>query len=220
MNPSSSFLWTITTWASAAAVYILPIIMACRYKCKNRTLIIILHIVLTLIGFWLSIPIGGIVSFIMIAVDKRKSAFYEDTGKNIVWLHIGLYALSILLLFAPLVDRDILDYVGLEKRVNILFFLKGNELYSIAGVNILQLVAWCMIVLPIIGFIVNLIFRDARKLIGANSILQIFIASSMASFHVAFGGYTGFAITCEAVIILISAISLFISAFLTSYVDN
>lgn len=60
---------------AGATLWILPIVMACKFRCKNKNLIIILDIVLSFIG------IGSIVAFIMIAVDKKKSEYYENTGK-------------------------------------------------------------------------------------------------------------------------------------------
>lgn len=108
---------------AGATLWILPIVMACKFRCKNKNLIIILDIVLSFIG------IGSIVAFIMIAVDKKKSEYYENTGKNIAWLHIVLYALSILALFTPLAKVKYFENYDVDgiTSFNLNFFLGKKE---------------------------------------------------------------------------------------------
>lgn len=209
---------------AGATLWILPIVMACKFRCKNKNLIIILDIVLSFIG------IGSIVAFIMITVDKKKSEYYENTGKNIAWLHIVLYALSILALFTPLAKVKYLSNYEIDgiTSFNLSAFLGKKD--SLIGTfmqsddyKLLAVMLWFMIAILLIGLIVNLIFRDARKLIGVNAILQSFNTLMIAIFAVSFNnGLTvpGMAFLLNALISIVFIISLYVTVNKTSYVDN
>ncbi len=207
-----------------ATMFILPIVMACRFQCKNRVLIIILHIVLSFFG------IGSIVSLIIIAVDKKKSQFYEDTGKNIARFHIVLYVLSILALFTPMAKvKHLEDYkINGLTSFNLGFFLgKKDELIGQLmnqdDYKLMLIMIWIMIGILTLGLILNLIFRDARKLIGINTILQGVNAVMMMMFVSSFdNGITvpGIAFVWEGLITIVFVISLYIVTLKTSYVDN
>lgn len=220
----ATILWGIALILASATFYILPIVMACRFRCKNRVLIIVLHIVLSFFG------IGSIVSLIMIAVDKKKSQFYEDTGKNIVWFHIILYALSILVLFTPMAKvKHLEDYeINGLTSFNLGFFL--GKKYELIGrlmnqddYKLMLIMIWVIIGILALGFILNLIFRDARKLIGINIILQGVNAGMMMLFVGSFdNGITvpGIAFVWEGLITIAFVISLYIVTLKISYVDN
>lgn len=209
---------------AGATLWILPIVMACKFECKNKKLIIFLNIILSFIG------IGSIVAFIMIAVDKKKSKYYENTGKNIAWLHIVLYALSILALFTPLAKVRYLEDYDIDNvtSFNLSFFL--GEKNSIIGTfmrsddyKLIAVLLWIMIAILVIGLIVNLIFRDARKLIGVNAILQSLNSLMIALFAISFNNsltVPGMAFLLNAFISIIFIISLYVTANKTSYVDN
>ena len=209
---------------AGATLWILPIVMACKFRCKNKNLIIILDIVLSFIG------IGSIVAFIMIAVDKKKSEYYENTGKNIAWLHIVLYALSILALFTPLAKVKYFENYDIDgiTSFNLSFFLGKKE--SLIGTfmrsddyKLIAVLLWIMIAILVIGLIVNLIFRDARKLIGVNAILQSLNSLMIAIFVIPFNnGLTvpDMAFLLNAFILIIFIISLYVTVNKTSYVDN
>lgn len=209
---------------AGATLWILPIVMACKFRCKNKNLIIILDIVLSFIG------IGSIVAFIMIAVDKKKSEYYENTGKNIAWLHIVLYALSILALFTPLAKVKYFENYDIDgiTSFNLSFFLGKKE--SLIGTfmrsddyKLIAVLLWIMIAILVIGLIVNLIFRDARKLIGVNAILQSLNSLMIAIFAISFNNdltVPGMAFLLNAFISIIFIISLYVTVNKTSYVDN
>lgn len=209
---------------AGATLWILPIVMACKFRCKNKNLIIILDIVLSFIGM------GSIVAFIMIAVDKKKSEYYENTGKNIAWLHIVLYALSILALFTPLAKVKYFENYDIDgiTSFNLSFFLGKKE--SLIGTfmrsddyKLIAVLLWIMIAILVIGLIVNLIFRDARKLIGVNAILQSLNSLMIAIFAISFNNdltVPGMAFLLNAFISIIFIISLYVTVNKTSYVDN
>ncbi len=209
-------------------VYILPIVMACRYKCNNRKLIIIIHIVLTLIGCIFGLPLGSIVSFIMIAVNKKKSQFYENTGKNIAWLHVVLYVCSILALFTPVIKVKSSEDMGLTgiTNFNFIFFMRNDELGYLLNEDAMRLTKALLLVIIgifILGLVLNLIFRDARKLIGINAFLQWINASIMTAFETPFTSYVtepGTAFILEGLITTVFVVSLYVVVFKTSYVDN
>lgn len=208
----TSILGGIALFLALATMFILPIVMACKFQCKNKILIIVLHIVLSFVG------IGSIVSSVMIAMDKKKSPFYEDTGKNIARLHIVLYALSIIALFTPMAKARYLDSYLFDgvTSINLISCLTSGDLY-------VSIITWITIIILISGFIVNLIFRDARKLIGFNTIVQGINAIMMMSFIAGFENemsVPGMAFVLEGLITIVFVISLFVATYQTSYVDN
>ena len=151
---------------------ILPIYMACRFNCQKKGLII-LSVFIPMVGW--------ILSFFLIAKNKKDSKYYEDTGKNVVWLHIVMYALSISALFTSMAKVRYLDKIEIDgvTKFNLSFFLGKKDdlignLISKDDYNIVLTVIWIFIIASLIGLVVNLIFRDARKplLVMFNAIIQ------------------------------------------------
>ena len=209
---------------ACATLLILPIVMALKFNCKRKKLIIFLDIILFFIG------IGNIVAFIMIAVDKKNSKYYENTGKNIAWLHIVLYASSILALFTPLAKVKYFENYDINgiTSFNLSFFLGKKD--SLIGTfmksddyKLIAVLLWIMIAILVIGLIINLIFRDARKLISVNAILQTFNSFMITIFAMSFNDsltVPGMAFLLNALISIIFIISLYVTVNKVSYVDN
>ncbi len=214
---------------ACATLVILPIVMAIKFNCKRKKLIIILHIVLLLVLG----PLDGIISFILIAVDKKNSKFYvsdryKDTIKNKVWLHIILYALNILVLFLPMAKVKYLSkYEELDgiTSLNLGTFIKNkNALLEInTDYKIVFNLLFIMLGLMILGITINLIIRDARKLVGINTIFQTIISVILTMFSASFdNGITvpEIAFLLESFITIIFIISLYKVTSKTSYIDN
>lgn len=219
----------LATIMACATLVILPIVMAIKFNCKRKKLIIILHIVLL---FVLG-PLDGIISFILIAVDKKNSKFYvsdryKDTIKNKVWLHIILYALNILVLFLPMAKVKYLSkYEELDgiTSLNLGTFIKNkNALLEInTDYKIVFNLLFIMLGLMILGITINLIIRDARKLVGINTIFQTIISVMLTMFSASFdNGITvpEIAFLLESFITIIFIISLYKVTSKTSYIDN
>ena len=213
---------------ACATLLILPIVMALKFNCKKKRLIILLHITLFIIG-----PLNSIISFILISIDKKNSEYYasdiyKDTVKNTVWLHIILYFLNVIVLFLPMAKVKYLsDYKELDgiTKFNLDSLLKNkDELFDInADFEIVFIFLWFMIGIMILGIIVNLIFRDARKLVGINILFQAIISVIMTIFAGSFdNGITvpGIAFLLEVLITITFVISLYIVTSKTSYIDN
>lgn len=200
---------------------ILPIIMAVKFNCSNKKLIIILHIALFFILLPLKLSlINTIISLILIYLNKRNSRYYEDTGKNIAFIQSGLYALSILVLFMPMVKIRMGEEINGLSSFNIINF--GN-LFSEAGYKSGCIAVGFMIGFLILGLILNLIFRDARKLLPINMCIQGINAIMMFVFASAFYDMfttPGIAFIFEAIIIIASAVILYIITSKVSYIDN
>lgn len=214
---------------ACATLVILPIVMAIKFNCKRKKLIIILHIVLL---FVLG-PLDGIISFTLIAVDKKNSKFYvsdryKDTIKNKVWLHIILYALNILVLFLPMAKVKYLSkYEELDgiTSLNLGTFIKNkNALLEInTDYKIVFNLLFIMLGLMILGITINLIIRDARKLVGINTIFQTIISVMLTMFSASFdNGITvpEIAFLLESFITIIFIISLYKVTSKTLYIDN
>lgn len=211
---------TVALLIMAATLFILPIVTAVRFNCTNKKMIIILHIVL----FFILGSFNSIVSFILIAVNKKNSRYYEDTGKNIAWFQIGLYALSILALFMPFVKTRSASLTSSEYESRSLFdFLSENVLFTEDGYKQIRLIIFALIGVLLLGLVLNLIFRDARKLLAVNVWIPAISSIVMYAFTNAFfnaGLVPGFAFEVESFIIIVWAITSYIVAVRTSYVDN
>lgn len=202
---------------------ILPIYMACRFNCQKKGIIIL--------SFFIPF-IGWIICPYLIARDKKQSKFYEDTGKNISWLHIILYALNILALFTTMAKVRYLDKLEIDgvTKFNLSFFLGKKDdlignLISQDDYNIVLTVIWIFIISSIIGLVVNLIFRDARKplLIMVNTIIQSINTCIIFMFVYSFDNSItkpGVAFLWESLISIVFTISLYVTVHKTSYVDN
>lgn len=214
---------------ASATLLILPIVMALKFNCKRKKLIILLHIAL----FFVIGPLNGIISFILIAVDKKNSKYYandiyKDTVKNIVWFHIILYVLNILVLFLPMAKVKYLSkYEELDgiTSLNLGTFIKNkNVLLEInTDYKIVFNLLFIMLGLMILGITINLIIRDARKLVGINTIFQTIISVMLTIFAGSFNnGITvpGIAFLLESFITITFVISLYIVTSKTSYIDN
>lgn len=89
--------------------------------------------------------------------------------------------------------------------------------------KLISVLPWIMIAILVIGLIVNVIFRDTRKLIGVNAILQSLNSLMIAIFVIPFNnGLTvpDMAFLLNAFILIIFIISLYVTVNKTSYVDN
>lgn len=210
-------------FAIGVASYILPIIMSTTFRCTNRKWVI-LSMFIPLVGW--------ILSFYLIYKNKKESKFYEDYGKNLVWLNIILYVCSILALFTPLAKVRLLEKVDINgvTKFNLSFFLAkkddliGNLIYK-DDYKIVLIMIWIFIIASITGLIVNLIFKDARKplLIMVNTTIQMLNASIIFMFAGSFDNpitKPGIAFFWESLIIISFVISLYITVSKTSYVDN
>lgn len=218
----TTLLSLIVYWAVSIAVFIMPIIMSCKFQCKKRKLIIILNIALSLFWCLFKLPVAAIVTFIMIAIDKKKSCFYEDEGKRIVWLQIVLYACSVLALFLPIIKLN--DNIDGQINFNLISFIENKEnLISNQNSYILIMILTIMII-SILGLILNLIFRDARKLIGINALFQLTNISMVSSSALLFDNkgltFPGVALVLESIITIIFVFSICVTIYKTSYIDN
>lgn len=209
-------------FAIGICYFILPIVMATTFKCTNRKWVILSMFV----------PIiGWVLSLYLIYKNKKQSKLYENYGKNIVWFNILLYILSIFTLFMPMAKVRVLDSLKIPgvTNFNLSFFLKNkNELIGEVvkqdEYKILIAMIWIMIISLIIGLILNLIFRDARKtfLLGANMIIQSINTCLIYTLTHIFDNYVtlpGIAFTFELFIITVFVISIFVTVYKTSYVD-
>lgn len=211
-------------WFMVLATFIiLPIYMACRFNCQKKGLIILSNF----------IPfIGWILCTYLIAKDKKQSKFFEDTGKNNVRFHIIMYALNILALFTSMAKvrhLDSLEIYGITK-FNLSFFLGKKDdlignLINKDDYKITLIMIWIFIIISIIGLIVNLIIKDARKplLIMVNTTIQMLNASIIFMFAGSFDNpitKPGIAFFWESLIIICFVVSLYITVSKTSYVDN
>ena len=211
-------------WFMVLATFIiLPIYMACRFNCQKKGLIILSNF----------IPfIGWILCTYLIEKDKKQSKFFEDTGKNNVRFHIIMYALNILALFTSMAKvrhLDSLEIYGITK-FNLSFFLGKKDdlignLINKDDYKTISTMICIFIIASIIGLIINLIFRDARKIIllGGNMIIQglnIFIVYLLTHVFDNFTTIPSTALTLELLIIIVSVISIFVTIYKTSYVDN
>ena len=141
-----------------------------------------------------------------------------------------MYALSILALFTPLAKVKYFENYDIDgiTSFNLSFFLGKKE--SLIGTfmrsddyKLIAVLLWIMIAILVIGLIVNLIFRDARKLIGVNAILQSLNSLMIAIFAISFNNdltVPGMAFLLNAFISIIFIISLYVTVNKTSYVDN
>lgn len=210
-------------FAIGVASYILPIIMSTTFRCTNRKWVI-LSMFIPLVGW--------ILSFYLIYKNKKESKFYEDYGKNFVWLNIILYVCSILALFTPLAKVRLLEKVDINgvTKFNLSFFLGKKDdlignLINKDDYKITLIMIWIFIIISIIGLIVNLIIKDARKplLIMVNTTIQMLNASIIFMFAGSFDNpitKPGIAFFWESLIIISFVISLYITVSKTSYVDN
>lgn len=210
-------------FAIGVAYFILPIVMSTTFRCTNRKWVILS----------MFIPfVGWTVSLYLIYKNKKESKFYEDYGKNIVWLNIILYASSILALFTPLAKIRLLEKVDINgiTKFNLSFFLGkkddliGNLIHK-DDYKIVLIMIWIFIIASIIGIIINLIFRDARKTIvlWVNMTIQGLSIYIVRWLTYAFDNYItvpSTALTLELLIIIVSVISIFVTIYKTSYVDN
>lgn len=217
---------------ACATLLILPIVMALKFNCKRKKLIILLHIAL----FFIIGPLNSIISFILIAVDKKNSKYYandiyKDTVKNIVWFHIILYVLNVLVLFLPMAKiKDLSEYLEIDgvTKFNLGFFIGKksesiNKLVNQDNYKLVMIMIWGMLGIIVLGFIINLIFHDARKLVGVNTLFQAIISVIMTIFAGSFNnGITvpGIAFLLESFITITFVISLYIVTSKTSYIDN
>lgn len=210
-------------FAIGVVSYILPIIMSTTFRCTNRKWVI-LSMFIPLVGW--------ILSFYLIYKNKKESKFYEDYGKNFVWLNIILYVWSILALFTPLAKVRLLEKVDINgvTKFNLSFFLGEKDdlignLINKDDYKTISTMICIFIIASIIGLIINLIFRDARKIIllGGNMIIQglnIFIVYLLTHVFDNFTTIPSTALTLELLIIIVSVISIFVTIYKTSYVDN
>ena len=208
---------------AGATFVILPIYMACRFNCQKKGLIILSNF----------IPfIGWILCTYLIARDKKQSKFYDDTGKNNVRFHIVMYALNILALFTSMAKVRHLDKLEIDgiTKFNLSFFLGkkddliGNLIHK-DDYKIVLIMIWIFIIASIIGLIVNMIFKDARKplLIMVNTTIQSINAFIIFMFTGSFDNSItkpGIAFFWESLIIISFVISLYVTVSKTSYVDN
>lgn len=219
----------LATIMACATLCILPIVMALKFNCKRKKLIIPLHIAL----FFVMGPLNGIISFVLIAIDKKNSKYYvsdrcKDTVKDTVWLHIILYFLNILVLFLPMAKvKHLSDYKELDgiTKLNLSSLLKNKDelVERSTDFEIVFYLLWFMIGIMILGIIINLIFRDARKLVGINTLFQTVISVMLTIFSSSFdNGMTvsSIAFFLEAAITIIFIISLYRVTSKTSYIDN
>lgn len=210
-------------FAIGVASYILPIIMSTTFRCTNRKWVILS----------MFIPfVGWILSFYLIYKNKKESKFYEDYGKNLVWLNIILYVCSILALFTPLAKVRLLEKVDINgvTKFNLSFFLGKKDdlignLINKDDYKITLIMIWIFIIISIIGLIVNLIIKDARKplLLMSNTTIQMLNASIIFMFAGSFDNpitKPGIAFFWESLIIICFVVSLYITVSKTSYVDN
>lgn len=214
---------------ACATLLILPIVMALKFNCKRKKLIILLHIAL----FFIMGPLNSIISFILISIDKKNSEYYasdiyKDTVKNTVWLHIILYVLNVIVLVLPIAKVKYLsEYLEIDDitKFNLGSFIKKKDelLEYDADYEIAFKMLWIMLGIIILGLVINLIIRDARKLVGINTLFQAIISVIMTIFAGSFdNGITvpGIAFLLEAFITITFVISLYIVTSKTSYVDN
>lgn len=214
---------------ACVSLFILPIVMAIKFNCKRKKIIIILHIAL----FFVIFILNGIVSFILIAVDKKNSKYYvsdryKDTVKNTVWLHIVLYALNILVLFLPMTKvRSLSDYAEFDgiTKFNLVSFIKYKDvlLETSKDYDIAFSLLWIMLGLMILGLVINFVIRDARKLVGINILFQAVNSILIALFSLSFDNsilVPGQAFKLEAFMTIIFVISLYTVTSKTSYIDN
>lgn len=218
---------------ACATLLILPIVMALKFNCKRKKLIILLHIAL----FFIIGPLNSIISFILVAVDKKNSKYYaddiyKDTVKNIVWFHIILYSLNILTLFTTMAKVRYLDKLEINgiTKFNLSFFLGKKDdlignLISKDDYNIVLTVIWIFIIASLIGLVVNLIFRDARKplLLMFNAIIQGINTCIIFMFAGSFDNSItkpGVAFLWESMISIVFVTSLYVAVHKTSYIDN
>lgn len=210
-------------FAIGVVSYILPIIMSTTFRCTNRKWVI-LSMFIPLVGW--------ILSFYLIYKNKKESKFYEDYGKNFVWLNIILYVCSILALFTPLAKVRLLEKVDINgvTKFNLSFFLGKKDdlignLINKDDYKITLIMIWIFIIISIIGLIVNLIIKDARKplLLMSNTTIQMLNASINFMFAGSFDNpitKPGIAFFWESLIIICFVVSLYITVSKTSYVDN
>ena len=199
----------------------LPIYMARKFNCKNKGLIIA-SVFIPLVGW--------VLSFFLIARSKKESKYYEDNGKKVAWLHIVMYALSILALFTSLARLRNMDDIEIDQITNfsLISYLIGNPIkytLSYETNNIIITAGWIFIAASIIGLIVNLIFRDARKplILMANSIIQNLNVVIIYLYVSAFDNWIwepGTALLLESLISIVFAVSIYITVGKTSYIDN
>lgn len=213
---------SVALLALCVTLFILPIVCAVKYNCTNKKLIIPIHIVTAL---FMS-PFNSIISFVLIAVNKRNSKYYEDTGKNIAWIQCGFYILSFLSLFMPIVKpRNLADFVmdDVQESYNIIDIISNSEFFNDELYNVGKFIFVALICLPIIGLILNLIFRDARKLIAVNlwiPLLNSFIVYSLANNFYSMAFMPGSGIGLNSAITIAFAVVSYIVAVKVSYVDN
>lgn len=210
-------------FAISVAYFILPIVMSKTFECTNRKWVI-LSMFIPLVGW--------ILSLYLIYKNKKESKLYEDYGKNIVWLNIILYISNILALFTPLAKVRLLEEVDINgiTKFNLSFFLgkKDNLIGNLINKDdykIIFTVIWIFIIASIIGLAVNLIFKDARKTIvlGVNMCTQslnIYIVWLLTHVFDNFLTVPSTAFTLEVLIITVFVISIFVTIYKTSYVDN
>lgn len=213
---------SIALLALCVTLFILPIICAVKYNCTNKKLIIPIHIVTAL---FMS-PFNSIISFILIAVNKRNSRYYEDTGKNIAWLQCGFYILSFLSVFMPIAKlRDSAGFYieDVKDSYNTMDLISSSEFFGEEITNFWRFVFIALICLPIIGLVLNFIFRDARKLIAVNlwiPLLSTVIVYTLANNFYSMTFMPGFGIGLNAATSIAFAVVSYIVAVKVSYVDN
>ncbi len=213
---------SIAILALYITLLVLPIICAVKYNCTNKKLIIPIHIVTAL---FMS-PFNSIISFILIAVNKRNSRYYENTGKNIAWFQCGFYILSFLSVFMPMAKpRNSAGFYIEEVKdsYNAIDIISSSEFFGEEITNFWQFAFTAWICLPLVGLVLNLIFRDARKLIAVN--LWIPLLNSIMVYLLANNFYSmtfmpGFGIGLNAATSIAFAVVSYIVAVKVSYVDN
>lgn len=212
---------------ACVTLLILPIVMALKFNCKRKKLIILLHIAL----FFVIGPLNGIISFILITLDKSKSGFYEKNNiSGVSSFHVILYVLNILVLFFPIAkvkNFSNYDIDGLTK-FNLSFFIgkKSESINNLLNQNdykLVMIMIWVMLGIMILGFILNLIFRNARKLMGINALFQAIISVITFIFAKSLNNgiiFPGTALLLEACITIIFVISLYIIISIPVNIDN
>ena len=223
-------LCAVAMWIMIATIAILPIVMAVKFNCSNKKAIIVMHIMLLFLGgiipFFVTkslpvfiLPILSIPAFILIAVSKRKSQYYEDDGKNIVWIQSGLYALNMLVLLLPMVKFRISSKYEIDgmTKFNILYL---NRLYETKEVFFIVAL---LIGIPLVGLLLNFILRDARKILPLNIVIVYFNSIFIYFFAEEFFSnlcMPGVAILFGGIADITSAILLYVITIKISYTDN